>query len=98
MDICPVKNVELEPKHQKYEGRSVLRGDTVKDDSGSCAENSQSKVPSASQITAAKVMDVIARLRDGAGQAADAVSDYTQIKLEDASAASKLSKSECTDF
>ena len=35
MDICHLKNVELEAKHQKYKGRVVLRGDTVKDDSGS---------------------------------------------------------------
>ena len=35
MDICHLKNAELEAKHPKYEGRVVLRGDTVKDDSGS---------------------------------------------------------------
>ena len=32
MDICHLKNAELEAKHQKYKGRVVLRGDTVKDD------------------------------------------------------------------
>ena len=37
MDICHLKNAELEAKHQKYKGRVVLRGDIVKDDSGSCA-------------------------------------------------------------
>ena len=37
MDICHLKNAELEAKHQKYKGRVVLRGDTVKDDSGSYA-------------------------------------------------------------
>ena len=35
MDICHVKNAESEAKHQKYKGRVVLRGDIVKDDSGS---------------------------------------------------------------
>ena len=35
MDICHLKNAELEAKHQKYKGRVVLRGDIVKDDSGS---------------------------------------------------------------
>ena len=35
-------------------------------------------------MTAAKVMDIIARLPDCAGQAADAVSAYTQVKMEDA--------------
>ena len=34
MDICHLKNAELEAKHQKYKGRVVLRGDFVKDDSG----------------------------------------------------------------
>ena len=33
MDICHLKNVKLEAKHQKYKGRVVLRGDIVKDDS-----------------------------------------------------------------
>ena len=32
MDICHLKNAELEAKHQKYKGRVVLRGDIVKDD------------------------------------------------------------------
>ena len=35
LDICHLKNAELEAKHQKYEGRVVLRGDIVKDDFGS---------------------------------------------------------------
>ena len=37
MDICHLKNAELEAKHQKYRGRVVLRGDIVKDNSGSYA-------------------------------------------------------------
>ena len=37
MDICHLKSSGLEPKFQKYKGRVVLRGDTVKDDSGSYA-------------------------------------------------------------
>ena len=36
-------------------------------------------------MTAATVMDVIARLPDGAGQAADAVSAYTQLRMKSAS-------------
>ena len=27
MDMCHMKNAELETKHQKYKGRVVLRGD-----------------------------------------------------------------------
>ena len=30
MDICHLKNAELEAKHQKYKGRVVLRGDILK--------------------------------------------------------------------
>ena len=55
MDICPLKNAELEAKHQKYKGRVVLRGDIVKDDSGSHAVFTE-QGSSASQMTAAKVM------------------------------------------
>ena len=93
MDICHVKNAELETKHPKYKGRVVLRGDTVKDDSGSYAVS-----PSASQMTAAKVMDIISRLPGCAGRAADAVSAYTQVKMEDAPKLLKIPKSECPDI
>ena len=70
-------------KHQKYKGRVVLRGDIVKDDSGSYAVFTE-QGSSASQMTAATVMDVTARLPGCGGQAADAVSAYTQVKMEDA--------------
>ena len=60
MDICHLKNAELEAKHQKYEGRVVLRGDIVKDDSGSYALFTEQR-SSASQMTAAKIMDIISR-------------------------------------
>ena len=43
MDICHLKNAEVEPKHQKYTGRVVFRGDMVKDDSGAYAVFSQNK-------------------------------------------------------
>ena len=69
MDICHLKISELEPKFQKYKGRIVLRGDVVKGVSGSYAVFTE-QGSSASQMTAAKVMDVIARSRGCAGQAA----------------------------
>ena len=59
MDICHLKNAKLEPKVQKYKGRVVLRGDIVKDDSGAFAVFTE-QGSSGSQMTAAKVMDVIA--------------------------------------
>ena len=83
MDICHLKNAELEAKHQKYKGRIVLRGDIVKDDSGSCAVFTE-QGSSASQMAAAIVMDIISRLPGCDGQAADAESAYTQVKMKDA--------------
>ena len=62
MDICHLENAELEAKHQKFKGRVVLRGDIVKDDSGSYAVFTE-QGSSASQMTAAKVMDIISRVR-----------------------------------
>ena len=97
MDTCHLKNAELEAKHQKYKGRVVLRGDIVKDDSGSYAVFTE-QGPSASQMTAAKVMDIISRLPLSAGQAAHAVSAYTQEKMEDAPKLLKIPKSECPDI
>ena len=83
MDIYHLKNAELEAKHQKYKGRVVLRGDIVKDDSGSYAVFTEHG-SSASQMTAAKIMDIISRLPGCDGQAADAISAYTQVKIEGA--------------
>ena len=85
------------PKYQKYKGRIVLRDDIVTDDSGSHAVFTE-QGSSASQMTAAKVMDDIAKRPGCAGQAADAVSACTQVKMEDASALSKLPKSKCPDI
>ena len=97
MDICHLKNAELEAKHQKYKGRVVLRGDIVKDNSGSYAVFTD-QGSSAPQMTAAKIMDIISRLPGCDGQAADAVSAYTQVKLENAHKLLKIPKSECPDI
>ena len=77
MDMCHLKNAELKAKHQKYQRRVVLRGDIVKDNSGSSAVFTE-QGSSASQMTAAKVMDIISRLPGFDGQAADAVSAYSR--------------------
>ena len=53
---------------------------------------------SASPMMTANVMDVIARLPGCAGQAADAVSAYTQVKMEDAPSSLKIPKSECPEI
>ena len=96
-DICHLKNSELEPRYQKYKGRVVLRGDIVKDDSGAYAVFTE-QGSSASQMTAATVIDIISRLPGCSGQAADAVSACTQVKMEDASTSLKIPKSECLDI
>ena len=49
-------------------------------------------------MTAAKVMDIISRLPSCDWQAADAVSAYTQVKMEDARKLLKIPKSECPDI
>ena len=69
----------------------------MKDDSGSHAIFTE-QGSSASQMTAAKVMDVKSRLPGCAGQAADTVSAYTQVKMEDAPKLLKIPKSECPDI
>ena len=79
MDLCHLKTSELEPQFHKYKGRVVLRGDIVKDDSGSYAVFTE-QGSSASQMTAAKEMDIISTLPGCSGQAADAVSACSQVK------------------
>ena len=91
MDLRHLKNSELELQFQKYKGPVVLPSDLVKDDSGSYAVFT-AQGTSASQMTAAKVMDVISRLPGCAGQAADAVSANTQVIVEDAPSLLKIPK------
>ena len=97
MDICHLKNAELEAKTKNTKVEKVLRGDIVKDDSVSYAVFTD-QGSSASQMTAAKVMDIISRLPGCAGQAADAVSAHTQVKMKDAHKLLKIPKSECPDI
>ena len=49
-------------------------------------------------MTAVKIMDIISRLPGCDGQAADAVSAYTQVKMEDAHKSLKIPISECPDI
>ena len=97
MDLCHLKNSQLEPQYKKYKGRLVLRGDIVKDDSGAYPVFTQ-QGSSASQMTAAKVMDIVSRIPGCAGQPADAVSAYTQVQMEDAPKLLKIPKSEFPDI
>ena len=79
MDNCHLKKMRSWNRSVKSTiGRVVFRGDIVKDDSGSCA------VFTEPQMTTVNVVDVIERQQDSAGQAADAVSAYTKVKMKDA--------------
>ena len=49
-------------------------------------------------MTAAKIMDIISRLPGCDGQAADAVSAYTQVNMGYAHKLLKIPKSECPDM
>ena len=60
MDTLHLHNVVLEPQHQKYKGRVLLRGDIVDDDSGVYAVFTE-QGSSGSQLTSVKLMDVVAR-------------------------------------
>ena len=51
--------------------------------------------PSASHEAAAEVLDVVSRLPDCAGEASDAVSANTQVKMEDDPKLLKLQEAEC---
>ena len=69
----------------------------MKDDSGSCAVFTE-QGSSVSQMTAAKVMDIISRLPGCDGQAADAVSVYTQVKMEDVPKSLKIANRNVQTF
>ena len=82
---------------KKYKGRVVLRGDIVRDDSGSYAVFTE-QGSSASKMTAAKVMEIKSRLPGCDGQAADAISAFSQVKMEDDHKLLKIPNSECPDI
>ena len=90
----PQEQVGVGASSKTQKCRVVLRGDAVKDDSGSCAALTE-QGSSASQMTAAKVMDVISRLPGSGGQASDAASAYNHVKMENAPKSSKLPQLEC---
>ena len=69
----------------------------MKDDSGSYAVFTE-QGSSESQTTAAQIMDIISRLPGCDRQAADAVSAFSQVKIEDAPKLLTIPKSECPDI
>ena len=78
MDICHLKNAELETRTPKIQRSGLYSEATLKKMILVLFAVFTEQVSSASQMTAAKVMDIISRLPGCAGQAADAVSAYTR--------------------
>ena len=99
MDLCHLKSSELEPQFQstKVELYFEVTLEKMIQDCIVCSIHNE-QGSSASQMTAAKVTNIISRLPGCAGQAADAVSAYTQVKMEDAPSMLKIPKSECPDI
>ena len=82
IDICHLKNAEF---------------DMVNDGSGAYVVFTE-RGSSASQIDCCKSDGRHCEITGYAGQAADAVSAYTQVKMEDASRMLEIPKSQCPDF
>ena len=97
MDICRLKNAELEAKHQKYKGRIVLRGDIVKDDAKSYAVIHRTRIISISNDSSEShgYHLQIARLRWTSSRRSICL--YPS-KMEDAHKLFKVPKSECPDI
>ena len=96
MDLCHLKNSELEEFLQRYKGRVVFRGDIVKDQTGTLAVFTEQGA-SASQMAAAKFLDALARMPGNDGEANDAVSAYTQVLMKDAARLLKLPPARCPE-
>ena len=91
-----MKNAELETKHQKYKGRVELRGDIVKDDSGSYAVFTE-QGSSASQMTAASHGYHLQTARVRRSSSGCSICFFPR-KMEDAPKLLKIPKSECPDI
>ena len=97
MDICHLKNAELEAKHQKYKGRVVLRGDIVTYDSGSYAVFTE-QGSSASQMKAARSWISSPESRVAMDKQQTQYQLIPKKKMEDAHKFLKIPKSECPDI
>ena len=83
MMLCHLKNSELAKELQRYKGRAVFRGDSVKDENDFYAVFSEQGT-SATHAAGTKIIDTIAHMPGCAGEDSDAVSAYSQIKFADA--------------
>ena len=93
MDLCHLKNSELEPQFQstKAESYSEMTLGKIIQVRTQCLLNKDV----ISITDDSRKMDIFSRLPGCAGQAADAVSAHTQVKMEHAPTLLKIQKSEC---
>ena len=98
MDICHWKNAELETEHQKYKGRVVLRGDLCERRFRALMRYSLNRDHQHHKWQDRKSWKSYPDCQGCEGQAADAVSAYTQVIMEDAPNFLKIHKSECPDI
>ena len=80
--LCHEKHSELQLADPEYKGRVVFRGDIVRDNDGYYAVFSEQGT-SSSHMAATKFLDAIARTPDCDGEDSDALSAYTQVKLDE---------------
>ena len=79
MALCHQKHSERTDLEPQYKGRVVLRGDKGKFEISEFAMLSEMGT-SASQLSAAKALDAIARIPGNRGQNSDAVHAYRQVE------------------
>ena len=80
--LCHEKHSELNLADPEYKGRVVFRGDIVRDKDGYYAVFSEQGT-SSSHMAATKLLDAIARMPGCDGEDSDAMSAYTQVKLDE---------------
>ena len=97
MDICLLKNAELEAKHQKYKGRVVLRVDIVKDNCWFLCSIQRTKIISTTNDSRQKSWMLFPDCRVAMDKQQ---TQYLLIpkKMEDAHKLLKIPKSECPDI
>ena len=80
MQLCHIKNYQLDRKLWQYKGRIVFRGDNVRDENGQFAVFSEQGT-SASHLMAARVVDALAHMPGKGDEDSDATGACTQIYL-----------------
>ena len=97
MNFCHLKNSELEPQFRKYKGRVVLRGDNVKDDSGSYGVFIEQRIIGITNDGCKNHGHHIQTARVRRTSSGRNISLH-QVRMEDAPTLLKIPKSECPDI